>query len=76
MKSPSDSSSSEPPPQELREPLPRWIKVGAVAAGSALAGGLAAAWFFRKTLKTLREAEINSTNPDFRIPASHTDEDT
>ena len=34
-----------------------WTKVGAIAAASALAGGLAAAWFYRKTLNRLREAE-------------------
>ena len=34
-----------------------WIKVGAIAAASALAGGLAAAWFYRKTLNRLRQAE-------------------
>jgi hypothetical protein len=31
--------------------------VGAVAAASAVLGGLAAAWFYRKTLSQLREAE-------------------
>jgi hypothetical protein len=34
-----------------------WLKVGAVAAASAVLGGLAAAWFYRKTLSQLREAE-------------------
>jgi len=76
MTSPSGSSSSEPFSKKLREPLPRWLKVSAIAAGTALAGGLAAAWFFKKTLITLREAEIDSANPDFRIPATHADEDT
>ena len=31
--------------------------MGAVAAASALAGGLAAAWFYRKTLARLHQAE-------------------
>jgi hypothetical protein len=34
-----------------------WLKVGAIAAASAVLGGLAAAWFYRKTLTRLREAE-------------------
>ena len=33
-----------------------WVKVGAIAAVSAALGGLAAAWFYRKTLSRLREA--------------------
>jgi hypothetical protein len=34
-----------------------WLKVGSIAAASAVLGGLAAAWFYRKTLSRLREAE-------------------
>ena len=34
---------------------PRWLKLGAVAAASGILGGLAAAWYFRKTLAQLRE---------------------
>jgi hypothetical protein len=33
------------------------LKVGLLAAASALAGGLAAAWYCRKTLARLRQAE-------------------
>lgn len=33
-----------------------WVKVGAIAAASAALGGLAAAWFYRKTISRLREA--------------------
>ena len=56
--------------------FPTWIKVGAVAAASALAGGLAAAWFYRKTLNSLRQAESGSGNSDFRIQGRETDDDT
>jgi membrane associated rhomboid family serine protease len=45
-----------------------WFKVGAVAAASALAGGLVAAWWYRKTLSRLREADENAHNPHFGIP--------
>ncbi len=60
------SSSSTPSDPDLGEQSPAsipgsapvgWLKVGAIAAASAVVGGLAAAWFFRKTLSQLREAE-------------------
>jgi hypothetical protein len=43
-----------------------WLKMGAVAAASALLGGLAAAWYYRKTLARLRQAEGQTpeTEPD------------
>jgi len=44
-----------------------WFKVGAVAAASALAGGLVAAWWYRKTLSSLRQAEEDGQNPQFGI---------
>ena len=38
-------------------PRPRgWFRVSVLAATSALAGGLAAAWYYRKTLIRLRQA--------------------
>lgn len=36
---------------------PRWLKVGMVAAASGILGGLAAAWFYRKTLAKLQGAD-------------------
>jgi hypothetical protein len=53
-----------------------WIKVGAIAAASALAGGLAAAWYYRKTLETLRQADAGSAPPDFGIQEETADNDT
>jgi hypothetical protein len=46
--------------------------MGAVAAGSLLAGGLLAAWWYRSALRKLHEAEENGQNPHFGIP----DDDT
>jgi hypothetical protein len=66
-----ESSSSKVSEAEGGEPA-GWLKVGAVAAASALAGGLLAAWWYRKTLTKLRQAEENGQNPHFGIP----DEDT
>jgi hypothetical protein len=45
---------------------PQWVKVGAVALASALAGGLAAAWWYKKTLSRLQEAE-EAEDTNFRI---------
>jgi len=45
-----------------------WFRVGTVAAASALAGGLLAAWWYRKTLKKLQQAEEDPQNPHFGIP--------
>jgi hypothetical protein len=56
--------------------LPAWIKVGTIAAASALAGGLAAAWFYRNTLNKLRQAESNPENSDFGMPKETVDSDT
>ena len=62
-------------PRDAKPSLTGWLKVGAVAAASALAGGLAAAWYYRKTLKTLQEAESSAINPEFRIPDRETEYD-
>lgn len=42
-----------------------WLKVGAIAAASAVLGGLAAAWFYRNTLSQLREAEERIPDSEF-----------
>jgi|HubBroStandDraft_2_1064218.scaffolds.fasta_scaffold1101508_1 hypothetical protein len=60
--------------EKTPEPSPKaWIKVGAIAAASALVGGLAAAWFYRKTLNTLREAESAGIGTEFGISDNETD---
>jgi hypothetical protein len=57
-------------PSEILGPgSSNWVKVGAVAAVSALIGGMAAAWWYRKTLKTLRQTGEIESNPDFGIPS-------
>jgi len=66
--------STESPAPEAS--LPAWIKLGAIAAASALAGGLAAAWFYRNTLKALRQAESDPENSDFGIQKEAVDSDT
>jgi len=41
-----------------------WLRVGAVAAASAVAGGLAAVWFYRKTLTRLQQAAEDDHSPE------------
>jgi hypothetical protein len=66
MSTPLQSSTS--PASATQESAPSgWLKLGAVAAASALAGGLAAAWWYRKTLIKLRHHEENCLNTDLRI---------
>jgi hypothetical protein len=44
-----------------------WFRLGAIAAASALAGGLAAVWWYRKTVTKLSQADQTALNPDFGI---------
>jgi hypothetical protein len=44
-----------------------WLRFALLTAASALAGGLATAWFYRKTLARLRETGENPKNPHFGI---------
>jgi hypothetical protein len=55
--------------------LPKWMKVTAIAATSALAGGLAAAWFYRKTVSRLQNAVETTENSNFGMPGGGADED-
>jgi hypothetical protein len=48
-----------------------WFRVGFLAAASAVAGGMAAAWYYRKTLARLRQAENFPSETDNR---SHDDD--
>ena len=48
-----------------------WLRVGVIAAASAVAGGIAAAWWYRRTLNRLQEAgdypkdtDLHSDFPD------------
>jgi hypothetical protein len=78
------SSSSDPDSSVLGEiaTLPKvreapkgWVKVGAIAAASAVLGGLAAAWFYRKTLSQLQEAGDGITDSLPKAIADETEED-
>ncbi len=74
------SSSSEETRPSLdsarRNPAPNgWLKVGAIAAASAVLGGIAAAWFYRKTLSQLREAENEISDSESKIIEDESGED-
>ena len=47
--------------------IPGWIRIAAIAAASALAGGLAAAWFYRNTLRRLQDAENTTESSESYI---------
>lgn len=51
-----------------------WIRVGAVAAASAVIGGLAAAWFYRKTLMQLQAVDPEAEDSKFRTAEFPEDE--
>ncbi len=48
-------------------PSSGWMRVGVVAVASALVGGLAAAWFYHKTLAKLRSAEEENQHSEYGI---------
>jgi hypothetical protein len=51
-----------------RETPPGWLKFALLTAASVVAGGVATAWFYRKTLARLRETGETQENPHFGIP--------
>ena len=74
MTNPTNDSSSPQSRSEARQPA-GWLKVAAVAAVSALAGGMAAAWWHRKTLIKLQQGDDHPRNPESRILDSDQHED-
>ena len=74
MDDPLDSSTYPDPPAEGPPPSD-WLRMGVVAAASALAGGLAAAWFYRKTLTRLRQAEDDAPDAGYEITEDDPGED-
>jgi hypothetical protein len=71
----SDVARAAPDPVRLPGENKGWVKVGAIAAASAVLGGLAAAWFYRKTLSQLREAENEIPDSDSEITEDERAED-
>ena len=78
----SSSSGTEPLAGGTENPLSTggasgqgWLRVGAIAAASAVVGGLAAAWFYRKTLSRLREAGDEIPDSLSEITENETEED-
>jgi flagellar basal body-associated protein FliL len=70
----SDNSMKQEAAEKEQERVSSWIKVGAVAALSALAGGVTAAWFYRKTLTRLHTASLDQEDSNFRTGESTEDE--
>jgi hypothetical protein len=71
------TNSSEPSlsstPQITKAASRGWLKLSVVAAASVLAGGLAAAWWHRKTLTQLRQVDERPANSDFAGAESRND---
>ena len=68
MTSPSELERSDQNEAPGKTPA-TWLRLGLVAGASAVAGGVAAAWWYRKTLAKLRQAEENATSPCFGSPS-------
>jgi len=73
MASDSESAGSGTPGRE-RPAASNWIKVGIFAAASALAGGLAAAWYYRGTLTRLQEAKNREPESISSLPPDDSDD--
>ena len=58
-----ESDTSQPKPKTG----PGLAKLGIIAVASALVGGLAAAWWYKKTLTRLQQAEEGKENPQYGI---------
>jgi hypothetical protein len=65
-----EQSTTSADPSVLQPRRSKWLKATAVTAVSAFTGGLAAAWYYRKTLSQLREARSNGNNSNFGSPES------
>jgi hypothetical protein len=61
-------------PQTATGDMSSWLKVGVMAAATALAGGLAVAWWYRNTVKRLHQADEISTNTHFGMPGNEKDD--
>ena len=73
--SPSEKSQPAPGSDRHDRTANGWLKVGTIAAASAVLGGLAAAWFYRKTLSRLREAENEIQDSESPSIENATEED-
>ena len=51
-----------------------WRKFGLIAIASAVVGGMATAWWYRKTLICLRQAEGAVPDPKFGISEDDSDD--
>jgi hypothetical protein len=71
----SDVKSDVSTEVEVNKPQsPSWWKLALLTTGSAFAGGIAVAWWYRKTLTKLHESGENLKNPDFGISSTSSDE--
>ena len=55
--------------------FPGWIKLTAITAASVLAGGLAAAWIYSKSIERLQNPEDHSGYSNFHISDGQIDDE-
>jgi len=65
----SEKRATSPSPSSTR------LVLAVAAAVSALAGGLAATWYYRRTLSRLQHAELEGSNSKFGMPYAADDEE-
>ena len=70
----SKDSTSAQPAAEVKSSSASWLRVGAFAMASAFVGGLAAAWFYRKTLTQFQNAGSDEDS-NFRMTTETDEED-
>lgn len=68
-----ESGTSDQRPSSWQR-TPGWLKVIAAGAATALAGGLAAAWVYKKTLLALQQAENTMSSSEFGISEEDVDD--
>ena len=69
-----DVSATSEHPSDTPERRSAQFKVTVIAIVSALTGGLAAAWFYRRTLTRLHHAELNGRDSNFGMAGSPDDD--
>lgn len=68
----SDTSSN---PKAVLTAPPGWAKLGLVAIATVVLGGMATAWWYRKTLIRLRQAGETAPNPHFGMSEDDSGDD-
>jgi hypothetical protein len=69
-------SETSPGHQGPKAQAAGWLRLAILTAGSAFIGGVAAAWWYRKTLAKLHETAEKPKNPHFGMPIDQPTDDS